>query len=87
LGSGAGTSSEDFLSTLAAIAGVRDEDMRIDALSYRNRVMDLQLVVPSVVALDDFSRALEQTRRFDVDIEAANQRDSATEGRVRISNP
>jgi general secretion pathway protein L len=85
LGAGAGGTSEDFLSTLAAIAGVRDADVRIDALSYRNRVMDLQLVVPSVVALDDFSRALEQTRRFDVQIEAANQRDSATEGRLRIA--
>ena len=63
--------------------------MRIDALSYRNRVMDLQLLVPNVVALDEFSRALEQTRRFEVEIETANQRDSATEGRLRIvgANP
>ena len=81
----AGTTSEDFLSTLAAIATARDADMRIDALSYRNRAMDLQLMVPSVVALDELSRALEETRRFDVEIEAANQRDSATEGRLRIA--
>ena len=46
-------------------------EMRIDALSYRNRVMDLQLVAPSVPALDEFSRALEETRRFDVEIEAS----------------
>jgi hypothetical protein len=77
------------LSTLAAIAAARDPVMRIDALSYRNRVMDLQLMVPSVPALDEFSRALEQTRRFDVSIEAANQIDSGTEGRLRIvgANP
>jgi general secretion pathway protein L len=85
LGANAGGATEDFLTTLAAIAGARDGEMRIDALSYRNRVMDLQLLVPNVVALDDFSRALEQTRRFEVEIETANQRDSATEGRLRIA--
>ncbi len=89
LGASAGQSTVDFLGTLAAIAAVRDPEMRIDALSYRNRVMDLQLLVPSVPALDEFSRALEQTRRFDVEIEAANQNDSGTEGRLRIvgANP
>lgn len=89
LGVSASGNGEDFLSTLAAVAAVRDGDTRIDALSYRNRIMDLQLIAPSVSALDDFSRALEQTRRFDVEIEAANQRDAGTEGRVKIvgANP
>jgi hypothetical protein len=72
------------LSTLAAVAVARDADTRIDALSYRNRAMDLQLIAPSVPKLDEFSRELEQTRRFDVEIEAANQSDDGTEGRVRI---
>jgi general secretion pathway protein L len=84
LGASAGTSSENFLSTLAAIAAARDTEMRIDALIYRNRAMDLQLFVPSVPALDEFSRAIEQTRRFDVEIEAANQSDAGTEGRLRV---
>jgi type II secretion system protein L len=84
LGASSSATTEDFLSTLAGIAGVRGADMRIDALSYRNRVMDLQLMMPSVSALDEFSRTLEQTRRFDVEIEAANQADSGTEGRLRI---
>ena len=89
LGTGANGGGEDFLSTLAAVAAVRTDDTRIDALSYRNRIMDLQLIAPSVSALDEFSRALEQTRRFDVEIEAANQRDAGTEGRVKIvgANP
>ena len=77
-----------FLGTLAAIARFAIPNA-LDALSYRNRVMDLQLLVPSVPALDEFSRALEQTRRFEVEIEAANQNDSGTEGRLRIvgANP
>lgn len=84
-----GTATEDFLSTLAAIAAARDPQMRIDALNYRNRAMNLQLVGSSVTALDEFSRALEDTRRFDVEIEATNQLDSGTEGRLRIvgANP
>jgi general secretion pathway protein L len=89
LGANAGSATEDFLSTLAAIAVVRAPELRIDALSYRNRVMDLQLMAPSVTALDEFSRALEQTRRFDVEIEAQNPVDSGTEGRLQIveANP
>jgi hypothetical protein len=84
LGADSGSATESFLSTLAAIAAVRGSELRIDALSYRNRVMDLQLIAPSVMALDEFSRALEQTRRFDVEIEAQNPVDSGTEGRLRI---
>jgi hypothetical protein len=89
LGAATGTTTEDFLSTLAAIAGARDPEMRIDALNYRNRAMNLQLVVSSVTSLDEFSRELEDTRRFDVEIEATNQLDSGTEGRLRIvgANP
>jgi general secretion pathway protein L len=84
LGADSGSATESFLSTLAAIAAVRGSELRIDALSYRNRVMDLQLIAPSVLALVEFSRALEQTRRFDVEIEAQNPVDSGTEGRLRI---
>lgn len=89
LGASSGTATEDFLSTLAAIAAARDQEMRVDALNYRNRAMNLQLIVPSVTELDEFSRALESTRRFDVEIEAANQIDAGTEGRLRIvgANP
>jgi general secretion pathway protein L len=89
LGASAGSANESFLSTLAAIAAVRSAELRIDALSYRNRIMDLQLFAPSVTALDEFSRALEQTRRFDVEIQAQNPVDSGMEGRLRIveANP
>jgi type II secretory pathway component PulL len=74
----------DFLATLAAIAAARVPQMRIEALSYRNRVMDLQLVVPSVPALDEFARGLEQARTLNAEIEAANQTDNGTGGRIRI---
>jgi general secretion pathway protein L len=89
LGASAGSATEDFLTTLAAIAAVRGPELRVDALSYRNRIMNLQLMAPSVQALDEFSRALEQTRRFDVEMESQNPVDEGTEGRLRImgANP
>ena len=73
------------MSTLAAIAAARDAAMRIDALSYRNRAMNLQLVAPDLTTIDTFSRELEQTRRFEVILEANNPVDEGTEGRLRIA--
>jgi len=82
--SAAAVGGEDFLSTLAAVSSARDSAMHIDALSYRSRIMDLQLIAASVPALDEFARGLKQTKRFEAEIEAANQKDSGTEGRIRI---
>jgi general secretion pathway protein L len=80
----AGAGGDDFLSTLAAVSAARDSAMHIDALSYRNRILDLQLLAASVPALDEFARGLEQTKRFDAEIQAANQKDNGIEGRVRV---
>jgi hypothetical protein len=38
-----------------------------------------------VPALDEFARGVKQTKRFDAEIQAANQKDNGTEGRVRIT--
>jgi general secretion pathway protein L len=85
LGAGAESGTgPDFLATLAAIAASRDTQMRIEALSYRNRAMDVRLVAPSVPVLDEFARGLEQTRLYEVEIEGANQTDAGTEGLIRI---
>ncbi len=85
LGDNTGAVTEDFLSTLAAIAAARDAEMRIDALSYRNRAMNLQLVAPDLTTIDAFSRELEETRRFEVVLEANTPVDEGTEGRLRIA--
>jgi general secretion pathway protein L len=84
LGAATAGPGEGFLSTLAAIAAARGADTRIGALSYRNGGTDLQLIVPNVPKLEEFSRGLEGTRRFAVQIEATNQVDAGTEGRVHI---
>ena len=84
LGSSSINATEDFLSTLAAIADARDPQMRMDALSYRNRALSLQIVAPSAVAIAALQRELEETRRFSVELEANNPVDGGTEGRLRI---
>jgi hypothetical protein len=84
LGSNATSGSANFLATLAAIAASRDPATRLDALGYRNQTMNLQLIATSLPALDDFARSLEQTQRFDAEIESTNQSDGGIEGRVRI---
>lgn len=77
-------SSETFLSTLEAVAEARNSALRFEALSYRNRTMDLQLVADNVDELDSFTRNLEQTKRFTPKIESANQNESGVEGRLQI---
>ena len=76
--------SESFLTTLAAIAEHRGEDSVIEALNYRNRVMDLRLVVPSVPALDLFAQDIMRTDRFNVRIESTADTGSGIEGRIRV---
>jgi general secretion pathway protein L len=85
VGGATAASSETFLTTLVSIAQSRNPETRIEALSYRNGIMDLQLVAPDVPTLDEFARQIDQTARFDVRIESSNQTDSGVEGRIQIA--
>ena len=76
--------SESFLTALAAIAEHRGEDSMLEALTYRNRVMDLRLVVPSVPVLDLFTQDIMETDRFNVRIESTADTGSGIEGRIRV---
>ena len=81
----AGKSTETFLTTLEAIAAMRDPALRIDALTYRNRITNIQLIAGDVGAIDKFARDLEQTHRFAPKIESANQSNTGIEGRLQIA--
>ena len=83
-GAQASGGGESFLSTLAVIAATQSSETRIEALSYRNSVMDLQLVVPSVPELDAFAQEIEDTARFDVRIQQATPQEAGVEGRVQV---
>jgi general secretion pathway protein L len=73
-----------FLSTLAVLAE-SEIDGRIEALSYRNRVMDLQLTVPSVMQLDAFAQRIGDNGRFVARIQSTNPNEAGVEGRVQIA--
>lgn len=76
---------ESFLSTLAAMAENRDPKTRIEALSYRNSVMDLQVMVPTIPSLDTFAHKMGDTQRFKVSIQSATPSDKGVEGRIQIA--
>jgi type II secretion system protein L len=82
---GVATSGEGFLATLNAIAGARSGTTRIDALSYRNGTMDLQLIAPDIPALDEFARRLLETQRFNPVLESSAQEGSEVSGRIKIT--
>jgi general secretion pathway protein L len=88
-GAATGPATEDFLSTLAAVAAAHDPSTRMDALNYRNRALNLQLITQNTDAAVAFERKLEQSRRFAVELESTNPTDSGTEVRLRIvgANP
>lgn len=83
-GQATSTGTEGFLSTLAVVAASQVEDSRIEALSYRNRTLDLQVIVPSISLLDTFARAVNETNRFDVRIQSTNPGETGIEGRVQV---
>jgi general secretion pathway protein L len=81
--------SRDFLETLAAIASSQGPKSRIEAMSYRNAIMDLQLVVPDVPALDAFVESVERSKRYEVNIQSTTPGQDGVEGRVQVvgANP
>jgi type II secretion system protein L len=76
--------SAGFLSTLTLLAE-SEIDGRIEAMSYRNRVMDLQLTVPSVMQLDALTQRIGDNGRFVARIQSTNPSESGIEGRVQIA--
>jgi len=85
-GAGTGASSE-FLETVIALGNVVPtlKDSRVEAASFRNRVLSLQIRTPDVPTLDQLKRAMEQQGDFVVSISSANPDSRGIEGRVEIS--
>jgi general secretion pathway protein L len=73
-----------FLVALAAVAEARDPQSRIEALSFRNGVLDLRVLAPSVPALDAFAQNLGSGGQFEVNIQSANPADDGVEGRLQV---
>jgi general secretion pathway protein L len=81
----ADTGGESFLSILAAVAELATEADTFRSLSYRNRVLNIQLSASNVESLDEFERKLDGTGRFDMSIQSANPRDGGgIDARIQV---
>ena len=80
---GSGT-QRGFLATLAAFTEAREPNSRVEALSFRNGVMDLRVQAPSVPVLDELARNVGAGGEFQVNIQSANPTDQGVEGRLQI---
>jgi general secretion pathway protein L len=84
LGETTQAASNDFLATLAQIAATTGDEDQLQTLSYRNGVMDVQILMPSVPALDEFSRRVNESGQFTVSVQSTNPRDDGVEARIQI---
>jgi general secretion pathway protein L len=76
---------EEFLATLASVAATAGTANTLRTLSYRNSVMDVQVLSPGVPALDEFSRRLDESGPFSVAVQSTNpQEDGTVESRLQI---
>lgn len=79
------TSNPDsFLDTLSAVAAAATDAIEIEALSYRNRVMDIELVLPGVTELDAFSQAVAANSQFQVRMLTNTPEDDGLKSRVQV---
>jgi general secretion pathway protein L len=78
------TSGPIFLATLLAVAEARDPSSRLEALSYRNGATDMRVVARDVPTLDEFSREVSSSGRFQVNIVSANPGNEGIEGRLQV---
>lgn len=77
---------EEFLSTMVRVAETAGDEDQLRTLSYRNRVMDVQILTPDVPALDEFSRRLNESGDLTVTVQSTNpQQGGGVEARVQIA--
>jgi len=84
MGESSASDGSGFLSTLGTVAELSGPDKRFETMSYRNSILDVQLIAPDVPALDEFSQAMTNTGRFLVTIQSTNPDDDGIEGRLQI---
>lgn len=82
----AGSADPVFLDALAALseASSGSEKGRVESVSFRNGVLDLKILVPSVEILDNIRQNMEKTGGFEVELESANPSGNEVEGRIQL---
>lgn len=90
LGAGAGTpAGEEFLPTLRVLAEAIAQagDARLESLSYRAGVFDLQVRAPSAESLDRIRQIVTADGTRTAEIQSANAEGDQVQGRIRIAVP
>ncbi len=82
-GQSASSADVSFLQVLGAIAD-SDGSTSIEAMSYRNRTLDIDMTVPDVEALDEFSRRVADSRMFEVRPLSNTPQDDGLRSRVQV---
>lgn len=72
-----------FLSVLDTVAEATDL-AGFEALSYRNRTLDLDMIVPSVTALDEFSQRVGSDRAYQVRTLSNTPQDEGLRSRIQV---
>lgn len=82
----AGNADAFFLEALAALASATQAHKagQVDSISFRNGVLDLKILVPSVEVLDRIRQSMEAAGNFDVQLESANPTGDLVEGRIQL---
>lgn len=75
-----------FLEALAALATATQGQGtgQIDSIGFRNGVLDLKIIVPSVDVLDRIRQKMESVGNFNVQLESANPSGNQVEGRIQL---
>jgi general secretion pathway protein L len=87
IGGPAMSTDAPFLEAIEVVSGALGSapEARIEAMSFRNGVMELKLSVPGVDTLDKIQRQIVAAGGFDSDILSANPRGDRYEGRLQVS--
>jgi general secretion pathway protein L len=82
-----GVADAPFLSALEVISGAVNSstDTRMEALSFRNGVMELKISVPGVDALDRIQKQVVANGDLEASILSAKPEGDGIEGRLRVS--
>ncbi|WP_405220566.1 type II secretion system protein GspL [Lentisalinibacter sediminis] len=88
LGQGGSTEQtpRQFLATLESISAAMGQTSgtRIEAISYRDGVMDIRLTAPDVATLDRLRKLVDQGGRFTARIQSTDQQEGSVRSRLQI---
>ena len=86
-GTGDGPTPRQFLATLESISAAmrQTSGTRIEAISYRDGVMDIRLTAPDVATLDRLRKLVDEGGRFTAKIQSTDQQTDGVKSRLQIA--